>query len=268
MRSERLELPDGGSITYDIVGEGEPLLLISGLSGVASFWEGFAARCAPDFRVVLHDHRGTGRSSRCDRPYSVAGMADDVEALMDHLGIEKAVIVGHSTGGAIGQLLAMPQRNRVSRLVLSASWARSCGYFRRLFASRLELLDLGGIDTYRHHSVLMLNAPYVVARDEEAFDRALAGATAPHPLDETILRRRIGAILEHDTLASLKNIRCPTLTVVARDDIVTPAYHSVQMAEEIEGSELTVLPRGGHFVPLAEPELYAAAVLPFLRLST
>lgn len=268
MRSERLELPNGGSIAYDVLGDGEPLLLIPGLGGIASFWKDFAPRCADDFRVVLHDHRGTGRSSRCDRPYSVAGMADDVETLMDHLGIGKAAIVGHSTGGAIGQLLAMPQRDRVSRLVLSASWAQSCGYFRRLFASRLELLDLGGIDTYRRHSALMLNAPYVVDRGEEAFDRALAAAPAPHPLDETILRRRISAILEHDALASLKDIRCPSLVVVARDDIVTPAYHSVQMADEIDGAELTILPRGGHFVPVAEPERYASSVLPFLKHST
>ena len=114
----RLVLPDGGELAYGVVGDGPPLVLVSGLSGVASFWDPLVPALAERRRVILHDHRGTGASSRCLIPYSVDRMAADVLALMDHLGVARADVMGHSTGGAIGQTLAVEHADRVGRLVL------------------------------------------------------------------------------------------------------------------------------------------------------
>jgi len=257
-----LALEDGGHIAYEIIGDGPPLLLVSGLGGLASFWEEFARRCAPYFTVITHDHRGTGASSRCDRPYSIAGMADDVLALMAHLGVERPLYAGHSTGGAIGQYLAARKGVAFSRLVLSATFARPCAYFRRLFETRLQLLEAGGLAMYREHTALLLHPPYWLAGHGIP---ASAPAAAPHPLDAEILRRRIAAVMAHDALDALCRIQCPTLVVAARDDIVTPDYHSRQLADEIPDAQLALLPRGGHYVPRTETDRYAGVVLDFLR---
>src|SRR5690606_27631942 len=144
-----LTLPDGGSLAYESIGTGPALLLVSGLGGVSAFWAEFAKACAPFFNVVLHDHRGTGASSRCDRPYSIQSMARDVRALCDHLKLERPLYVGHSTGGAIGQYLAASQELDIRALVLSATFARPCRYFQRLFESRLQVLQHMGMDAYR-----------------------------------------------------------------------------------------------------------------------
>lgn len=265
MRS-RLDLPDGGHLAYEVRGEGRPVMLVPGLGGAGAFWDGggFAQRCvAAGLQVILHDHRGTGASSRCDRPYSIASMAADVLALMDHLGIERAALAGHSTGGAIGQVLALETPDRIGRLLLSATWARGCAYFRRLFEARLEILEGLGFDAYRRHAALVLNAPYWIAAHDDALAAELR-AGAEHPMDREITGRRIRAILAHDVLDRLAAIACPTRVVVAEDDVITPAYHSKALAEAVPGASLHLLPRGGHLLNRAEPEAYAGAVIPFL----
>ncbi len=80
-------------------GEGDPVLLISGLGGRAAFWSELVTALAPHFDVISHDHRGTGASTKSKIEYSVSQMAGDVLKLMDALNIPKAALVGHSTGG-------------------------------------------------------------------------------------------------------------------------------------------------------------------------
>ena len=102
-----LTLSDGESLYYEEHGAGKPLLLVSGLGGVASFWKPHVAILSEHYRVILHDHRGTGASSKSLIDYSVTQMTDDLLQLMDHLEIARADFVGHSTGGAIGQTMAL-----------------------------------------------------------------------------------------------------------------------------------------------------------------
>jgi aminoacrylate hydrolase len=261
---KRFRLPDGGELAYRVEGSGKPLLLVAGLGGQASFWDRFAERCTPHRTVIRHDHRGCGHSSRCDQPYSVATMAADLLALMDHLGLAHADIVGHSTGGAIAQRIAIDAPKRLDRIVLSATFARPCAWFRRLFHARLQVLELGGMPMYRAHSALFLNAPYWIARHDDDLERSLAAAGDGHPLDAEITRRRIHAILAHDTVDSLAQIRHACQVIVARDDMVTPVYHSEQIAQAIPDASLVVLPQGGHYLAIAEVDRYAQAVLGFL----
>jgi aminoacrylate hydrolase len=261
---QTLTLPDGGTLAYAVTGSGPPLLLVTGLSGVSSYWDPLVPALAERFRVVLHDHRGTGRSSRCRIDYSVGQMAADVLALMDHLGIGRAHFAGHSTGGAIGQTLAIDHPERIDRLVLSATWPRACPYFRRMFEARRDLLKFGGMKLYRRHGHVFLYPPDWIAANDGAL--AAADAAAPdHPLDAEITARRIDAILAFDRLDDLGRIAAPTLVAVARDDAVTPLHHSLVLAERIPGATLHVTAHGGHFAPRLHPDAFLRAVLPFLE---
>ena len=263
MESRFLELPDGGRIAYSVAGSGPPLLLVSGLGGVASFWEGIAPALAVERTVILHDHRGTGRSSRCLRPYSIAAIASDVLALMDHLRVPTAALVGHSTGGAVAQHLALHAPERLERVVLSATWARACAYMRRLFALRREILEGLGLHAYRRLGTLMQTPPcWSAERPEPAQDEA----ASPHEVE--IIKRRIGAVLAHDTHGALGRIRAPVLVVAAEDDIVVPAAHARQLAATIPDARLTMLPDGGHFVPQSRADTYRAVVQGFLHSET
>lgn len=252
-------LPDGGHLSYSVEGDGPPLLLVAGLGGMASFWRQAVTHFSPHFTVISYDHRGTGASSRCDRPYSVRTMAEDVQALSDHLDLSNPVLVGHSTGGAIGQYLGAVLEFPMKALVLSGTFARPCHYFRSLFTARMEVLHAMGPDAYRRFSSLFQYPPYWFTEQKVVVD-----GTGEPPLDTTILERRIHAILEHDTLDVLQNIAIPTLVIGAEDDVIVPAYHSRQIAELIPQSELVVLPRGGHYFPNTERDAFHRALERFL----
>ena len=105
-------------IFYEGHGEGPPLFLVSGLGGAAAYWTPNLPALSERYRVITHDHRGAGQSSHSKIAYSVDQMTDDLVRLMDHLRIERAHVLGHSTGGAIGQTLAVTHPERLASLVI------------------------------------------------------------------------------------------------------------------------------------------------------
>jgi aminoacrylate hydrolase len=251
-------------IYYEEAGTGEPLLLVPGLSGQGSFWGAQVEAFSRDFRVIVHDHRGAGRSTHSPIKYSVEQMADDVLRLMDALGIEAAHLVGHSTGGAIGQVIALDHPRRLKSLVLSATWAGPDPYFRRLFECRKDVLMTQGVEAYLRASVLVLAPPEWVSRNDAAIaagHRAQLGAWPPRE----IVASRIDAIVAFDRRARLGAIRVPTLVVVAQDDMVTPKFYSDELAKAIPGARYVVLDGGGHFAPQIVAEPYNRALAAFVH---
>jgi aminoacrylate hydrolase len=249
---------------YEISGEGAPLLLVPGLSGLGAFWARQVAELSRDFQTVIHDHRGTGRSTHSLIRYSVEQMADDVLRLMDALGIESAHYVGHSTGGAMGQVLATEHPERIRSLVLSATWAGHAPYFQRLFASRRQTLLESGVEAYLRASVLVQAPPWwISANDAEITARQQALAAEAAPVEVTA--SRIDAILRFDRRARLRDVRIPTLVIVAADDTITPRFYSEEIAAGIPGARLVVLETGGHIAPQVAADAWNAAVGAFLR---
>jgi aminoacrylate hydrolase len=249
---------------YEDTGGGEPLLLVPGLSGRGSFWVNQVSDFARDFRVVVHDHRGTARSTHSRIRYSVEQMADDVLRLMDGLGIDSAHLVGHSTGGAIGQVLALDHARRVRSLVLSATWAGPDPYFQRLFESRKGVLLAQGPEAYVRASALFMAPPsWISANDALLTEQHRTARAESAPVEVTA--SRIDAILRHDRRARLGEIRVPTLVVVAQDDIITPRFYSEELASRVPGAKLVVLDGGGHAAPGISSGPYNSVVGAFLR---
>src|SRR2546430_4228914 len=120
-----------GALYYERQGIGFPVLFVSGLAGFASFWQDQVAAFAKNFDVITHDHRGIGQSDLTRSGFTVDRMAADVLGLMDALEIERAHIVGHSTGGAIAQILAIEHPKRPPSGVLVAAWTQPAAHFPR-----------------------------------------------------------------------------------------------------------------------------------------
>ena len=118
-----LDLPDC-RLWWEEHGAGPALLFVAGLGGVATYWDPQIEFFARHFRVILHDQRGSGRSSHVV-VRSVEQMADDAVRLMDALGVDRAFYVGHSTGGAIGSAIALAHPDRLTRLVINSSTTKS-----------------------------------------------------------------------------------------------------------------------------------------------
>ena len=258
-----LTLKDGDRLYYEVHGSGPPLLLVAGLGGVGAFWKEHVPVFAESFTVVLHDHRGTGRSSPSQIDYSVEQMSDDLLQLLDHLEIKCAGLIGHSTGGAIGQTLALDQPDRIGKLVLSATWSAADDYFKRLFQVRGEILSEGGVEAYVRSNAVFMFPPHWI-RDKLAL--MLPGekdAINAFPKPEIMLSR-IRDILKFNRRDDLGAIRSPVLVIGARDDITTPAYFSEELGRLIPNAETLFLETGGHFFPLVEGAAFRKHTLAFL----
>jgi len=253
---------NGVEIYYETHGSGPPLLLVAGLGGVGSYWNAQIPAFSKRYTVILHDHRGTGRSGRPDQ-YSVELMAQDLVALMDDLGIESAHFVGHSTGGAIGQVIAIEHPARLASMVQYAAWTKADALFRWSFEVRKTLLSAAGVGAYTHATPIFLMPPWFI-RDNDARlraeeEKAVAGAPPAH-----IIEARIDAILRFDQCSNLLKIKTPTLVLCVKDDRLTPPYFSEDLARMIPGARLAWLEQGGHACSQVVPEEFNATVLSFV----
>jgi aminoacrylate hydrolase len=259
----KIEISDA-HIYYELYGTGIPVLLVPGLGGVGSYWTPNIAAFSQRHQVVVHDHRGTGQSSPSRIRYSVDQMTGDLLALMDHLQIEKAHLVGHSTGGAIGQTLAVTHPERLMSLVIYASWTKADPFFRRVFEARRTLLMTSGAAAYVRSTPIFLYPDWWINKNIGLLEVREKVVIPSFPAPE-IVASRIDAIVDFDRTADLPNIKTPTLVICAQDDILTPPYFIDELARLIPGSERMVLERGGHCASETSIDTFNDVVLGFIE---
>ncbi|MEM1231474.1 MAG: alpha/beta fold hydrolase [Pseudomonadota bacterium] len=244
-------------------GDGEPLLLVAGLGGTGAFWQQQIPLLAKRYQVIVHDHRGVGRSTPAPIIDGARHMAADVEALMDALEIERAHVVGHSTGGAIGQHLALNCPQRIASLVLSASWGGPTPLFIDTFHLRREvLINLGTRAYLMLGSLLAMPGPHLAA-GYQGSDVFLKDRIANFPGLEVELAR-LNAVMSHDLRHRLGDISVPTGVISAADDVLTTQPMSDELAERIPGARQVLLAQCGHFCPVTNTGPYNEALLKLL----
>lgn len=254
---------DDAEIYTETIGDGENLLLVAGLGGSGTFWREQAQVLAKTYRVTLYDHRGVGRSKPAPLVSSAEELTDDLVKLMDALHIERAHIVGHSTGGAIGQHLALRAPERIHSLVLSASWVGPTPLFIEMFKLRREVLINNGINSYLMLGALLATPAWFMQERFTGLDDYLGDRARTMPNLDVELGR-LNAVMTHDLRHQVQHIKVPTAVVCASDDQITPRLLSQELAALIPGAILRVLPEGGHFCPITASEQYNQALLELL----
>lgn len=251
---------------HECHGEGAAVVFIPGLGGSAQSWSHQVGPFAGQFKVVLHDHRGTNRSGRTGDPCSIEQLAGDVVHLMDELGIERGHLVGHSTGGVIAQTIAVDHGDRVDKLVLVSSWAKADAFFRYVMGNRLAVLRGLGAEAYARATPYFLYPPEWISAHWPEIERGFE-ALEFQPDDRRIMASRIDAILAFDRSTELGRIARPCLVLCARNDILAPPHLSKELAGLIPGSRLEVLDRGAHACHQTIPEVVNPILLDFLATS-
>jgi 3-oxoadipate enol-lactonase len=192
-----------------------------------------------------------------------AALADAVARLLDHLDLGSAVIVGHSMGGMIAQELALRHADRVRALVLantSAAFGKPGGDWQREFLrQRLRPLDEGKTPA----DVAPALVPTMLGDDPDprALERAVACMASISP---AAYRAALHCLVEFDRRADLGAIRCPTLVLAGERDRVAPPEVVERLARAIAGARYELLPGVGHLANLERPDVFDAALGPFL----
>jgi pimeloyl-ACP methyl ester carboxylesterase len=260
-------------LVYEAIGDrADPaLLLVMGLGMQLINWdlefcEGLAER---GFHVIRFDNRDAGLSTKIDAPvpnvmramagfrirapYLLSDMADDSFGLLDHLGIERAHVVGVSMGGMIAQTMAIRRPERVLSLgsMLSTPGDRRVGTPKLRVWSVLMRRAPRGRDAYIEYFVRvfrMIGSPgYPV--DEERI-REQAGLTYDRSHDAAGTARQLGAILASGSrTAALRKLDVPTVVIHGKKDPLVPFRAGVATARAIPGAELVAVPGMGHDLP-------------------
>ena len=151
---------------------------------------------------------------------------------MDALALDSAHFVGHSTGGAIGQNIALRAPERVRTLTLSASWAGPTPLFIDTFRVRRDILINSGVRHYMMVGSLLASPAWAIEVGYTGMDDYLAARIASFPGIDVELAR-LNAVMTHDLRYRLGEIGVPTGVISARDDLLTPLSMSDELAERI-----------------------------------
>jgi aminoacrylate hydrolase len=230
---------------------------------VGRYWQPQVAAFSPRYRTITYDQRGTGQSDRKQRKFSIDQMAAEAVGLLDALKIERADIVGLSTGGAIGQTMAIEHPQRVGRLVMCSTWTHCDPWFRRMFEARKRMYLEAGTDLHQMFHPLWLYPPDYVNEHDAELDEERRKSVAGAPPAE-VSAARIDALLAFDRRATLARIKAPTLIVTSVNDYITPSYYAEALARAIPGAKLVKLDGGGHSVSKTRPAQFNKIVLDFL----
>jgi pimeloyl-ACP methyl ester carboxylesterase len=275
---------NGITIEYEEQGDGEPLLLVMGLSGQLCDWpEGFVdAIGAHGFRVIRFDNRDIGLSTEfttvppttaqlakavlARRPvpaeYRIADMAADAAGLLDALGIDRAHVAGISMGGMIAQALAIghPERVRSITSIMSTTGSRRVGqprlslvrrFARRPVPTRETAVDLG-IETFR-----AISGPGF----DEAEVRAMIAASVARSFRPAGTARQTAAIMASpDRTPGLRRLDVPALVIHGLVDPLVRLSGGVATAAAIPGSRLLVFNDMGHDLPRTRWDEMAEAI--------
>ena len=226
---------NGISIYYEIHGEGDPLLIIAGLSIDLTSLKFIVPKLSESSKVIAFDNRGAGRTDKPDIPYTIEMMADDTRGLLEVLGVQKVNVVGISLGGRIAISFALRYPDMVKRLILVSTGPKvSDTRGRRLYLAITEI------------------------------PRRLGALWDEYPQPQYAYTRQRRASDGFDATGELHRITAPTLVMHGRKDRLVPYAMALEMQERIPHSQMKTLD-GGHLFPFLHPKEFTAMVDEFLK---
>jgi 3-oxoadipate enol-lactonase len=233
---------------YEIHGEGPTLLFVAGLGGGTWSWYGQVPYFRERYRTVIFDNRGAGRSSMPPGPYQMKEFAEDARCLLDHLGVEKAFLIGLSMGGMIAQELALMVPHRIQAIVLGCT--HGGGSLRVPPAPRVMEVLLNN-DGLTQKEIIEKNVPLFFSeacrkeRPDVIADYCAAQLSTPEQ-PAYAFHAQLAAIGSFDAGTRLMQLDIPALIVTGSEDVLIPPENSKSLAARIPHAEMVVIPGAGH----------------------
>lgn len=251
------------ALAFEDVGNGEPIVLLHGYPFNRSLWREQVEVLKETHRVITPDLRGLGESPLTETA-TMDEMANDVAALLDSLGIEKAVIGGLSMGGYVTLAFTRLFPHRVKGLMLADTRPQSDteeGKQNREHQAQLALSK--GMGAIAEEMLPKLLAPTTITERSEIVSCVSEMIVTTNPQGAANAQRGMARRLDHTEMLSSINI--PALIIVGSEDVLTPLSDSEKMHEAIKDSLLIIIEGAGHCSNLENPEMFNAALRSFLN---
>lgn len=242
-----------------------PLLLIHGFGCDQTAWRRLTPLLEADYRLILMDLAGFGCAAPeafdPERHATPAGHARDIVTLCDAMGLEGAVMLGHSIGGTIGMLASIERPHALRRLAMVCSSARYLddppdyrgGYTRDQLDGLMQLMEQNYLDWAGTLSRVALGDAATPAREHDLRERFLA-------VDPEVLRPLAHSVFMGDVRHALSQVTVPSLIVQTARDAIVPLEAAEYLQAHLPDSALEVLDTGGHYPQLTDPETLTKAL--------
>src|SRR6266702_4218789 len=249
---------NGISLYYEVHGTGKPLIMLHGGFGSFEMFTALSPALGLDQHVIGVDLYGHGRTALTDRPLRFEHMADDIAGLIQHLGLEKADLLGFSLGGAVALQTAIRHPERVNKLVLISTPFKRAGWHPEMQTGMTNIAP-----------EFFMSTPI--------YDSYIRVAPKPEDFPRLVANMREALSQDYDWTESVSALRTPTL-IIAGDADGLPPSHAVAFftlfggglkdagwnGEHLISSQLAILPGATHYNIESRADLLLPVLSPFL----
>jgi len=247
---------------YELLGDGEPLLLIPGLGGTLRLWDPVAPELAQRFSCSITDNRGMGRSIARRSPGYLRDYVSDLVELLDYLQLDRAHVLGVSLGGVIAQHLAIDHPSRVDRLVVVSS-----SNFFTPYLKQMALLLAQGLRHFKKEDFvrmmeLLATSPKFHDDNAELVEQRVKFKTSN--VSRGSLATQLRCLACSDKTPEQYRIDAPTLVIGGEFDPIIPSCYSKSMASMIPDSRFELIDGAGHNPLIDDAQRVVPMIVDFL----
>jgi 3-oxoadipate enol-lactonase len=248
---------NGIDVRYTVTGSGPWVTLSHSLACRLEMWDEEATRLSQHFTVLAYDSRGHGETSAPAMPYTLDMIADDIRALLDHVGAERTHWIGLSMGGVFGLATALKYPGRFSSMVLADTSSKLSAQGVQAFKDRVAAVRAGTMEAMVEPTLKRWFKDSFRDKRPDLM-RRVAQWIRTTPLEGYI--GTSAAIPTIDVTHRLCEIEIPCLALVGADDIAMPPAMAETLVRHLPDAELVVIPDAGHLSNLEQPEAFNAAL--------
>ena len=252
---------DAVTLNHVVEGQGPWVTLVHSLGSDLTLFDAQAALLRDRFTVLRLDIRGHGRSPAPPAPYTMAGLADDVQALFDTLGVTETAWVGVSLGGMMGLTHAIRHPGTITRMVLSDTTAGYPEAAHGGWRERIGFVRQGGTAAVAQGTLARWFTPGFLQR-EPAQAAHFAGVIGATPAEGFI--GCCEAIIGYGVAGELGRVACPTLVMVGEEDQATPPAMARALADNIPGARYHAIATAAHQASIEQPDAFNQQLETFL----
>lgn len=233
------------------------LFLVHPMGGDRSIWQALCGELEDTFYMVAATQYGAGVAPDVNGPISLDGHVDDMEALRQHLGIDRMIVLGCAIGSMIGARYAERHASHVTGLIMTNPGLRTREAAKQALALRASAVRAGGMDAV----IPAATDAAFFGRPEDA--RKAAYVATFRAQNASNYAATLESVLDYDLTESYKRLSCPVLIVPGSQDRLFPPDHADEIRPLIPQAELVVMAEGAHFIPYQCPQELAVLVRDF-----
>jgi pimeloyl-ACP methyl ester carboxylesterase len=249
---------------YELIGEGEPLLLIPGLGATCRLWDSVVPELARHFTLIMVDNRGMGLSKAKKKPRTLADYSSDYAELLDFLNIDQTHVLGLSLGGIAAQRLAIDHPQKMKRLVLMSCADRFSPYLLRITALLGHSLRRFPRMLFLQTMEVLATAPLYLDEHASEIDKQLE-LKCRTSIPKSAMATQLRCLLRSEVDPKEYIITAPTLVISGEHDHLIPACYGKIMADKIPNSQYVLLKACGHNPLTEQPDISIPLMIRYLR---